>query len=241
MELRYSAIVLKKKDIGEADRMYTMYTRESGKIRAVARGVRKPHARLAAQLENFHLSSIIVMRSRGVGNIKSAVIEKERRSIQTSYEVMRDVFLVAEFFDHFIGWEEQDEVLFNLLESYLDQLEILIQNGRLDKLPLLRGAFLFKSLAHLGHTLEIGHCVISGEVLSPGDHFVSVEQGGLVSAVSAKSVQLPDIQKLSMENIKLMRLILAYSLASILKVSMGEQHIRAFLIFLKEYQVRVFR
>lgn len=241
MEFRYTAIILKKTDTGEADRLYVMYTREAGKMKAFARGVRKPHARLAAQLENFHRSQIIVMRSRGAGNIKSAGIEGDRKILQMSLPAMMEVFSVADFFDRSIGWEEPDPELFDFLEEYLDLVGTLIKTDRLEKLPLLRGAFLFKILSHLGHTLEVGHCVVSGETLSPGDHFVSVEQGGIVGASCVSLVQVRDIRKISMENIKLMRLILNHPLRSIMKVSMGENHIRSFLTFLKEYQDRVFR
>ncbi len=58
MEYRYTAIVLGKKEVGETDRLYTFYTREQGKVRVVAKGVRKPEAKLAGQLEN--LSSVLV-------------------------------------------------------------------------------------------------------------------------------------------------------------------------------------
>lgn len=241
MELRYTAIVLKKKDIGEADRMMVLYTREAGKVRAMARGVRRPHARLAAQLENFHRSQVIVMRTRGTGNIKSAGIEGDRRALLASFPALSEAFSVAEFFDRTVGWEEPDAVLFDMLEEYLELLKKLVVENCLEKRSLLRAAFLFKVLAHLGHTLEVDRCVVSGEKLSPGDQWVSVEYGGLVSAGIAESVRFRDLRKISMENIKLMRLVLRHSLSSILKVSIGDQHIRSFLTFLKAYEDRVLR
>lgn len=241
MEFRYTSIILSKKDIGEADRMYVLYTREAGKIRAMARGVRKPNARLASQLENFHRSQIIVMRSRGVGNIKSAGIEEARNILHASFEVMAQAFAASDFFGRRIEWEERDEVLFDMLEEYMDVLKGLVVSHKTEKAPILTGAFLFKVLAHLGHSLELGCCVVSGEKLAPGDHFISVERGGIVGPASITSSRFPDLRKLSMENIKLMRLTLAHPLSSIMKISIGDEHIRAFLTFLKEYQERVFR
>lgn len=241
MEYRYTAITLGKCDIGEADRLYTFYTRESGKIRAVARGVRKPNARLAAQLENFHRSQIIVMRSRGVGNIKSVGVEEERSVLHTSFDAMAEAFIVSEFFGKRIEWEERDEILFDKLEEYLNVLKGLVIAGKTEKVGLLSAVFIFQVLAHLGHALELGQCVVSGGKLTPGDHFVSVERGGIVDPASIGLSRFFDLQKLSMENIKLMRLALTHPLLSIMKVSIGDEHIRAFLIFLKGYQDRVFR
>ena len=44
-------IVLKQMPLGEADRILTLYTTDQGKLRAVARGVRRPKSRLAGHLE----------------------------------------------------------------------------------------------------------------------------------------------------------------------------------------------
>ena len=45
------AIVLRQNSLGEADRIVTLYTPLNGKVRAVARGVRRPNSKLSGQLE----------------------------------------------------------------------------------------------------------------------------------------------------------------------------------------------
>ena len=65
MEYRYTAIVLKKREIGETDRLYTFMTREGGKVRAKAVGVRKSEAKLASSLETLMLSDIAIVRGKG--------------------------------------------------------------------------------------------------------------------------------------------------------------------------------
>src|SRR5919201_1208039 len=57
---RAEAIVLKGMDLGEADRIVTLYTRYFGKLRAIAKGARRPTSRLAGHVEplahaTFHL------------------------------------------------------------------------------------------------------------------------------------------------------------------------------------------
>ncbi len=47
---RTEAIVLRRKDFGEADRILTLFTPELGKIRALAKGIRKPASRKAGHL-----------------------------------------------------------------------------------------------------------------------------------------------------------------------------------------------
>ena len=60
--LRVEGIILQRSDWGEADRLITIYTRELGKIRSIAKGVRKPRSRKAGHLEPFTRSSLLVAR-----------------------------------------------------------------------------------------------------------------------------------------------------------------------------------
>ncbi|MFN2162508.1 MAG: DNA repair protein RecO, partial [Candidatus Promineifilaceae bacterium] len=50
---RTEAIVLKRSDFGEADRLLTLYSKEFGKIRAIAKGARKPQSRKTGHVELF--------------------------------------------------------------------------------------------------------------------------------------------------------------------------------------------
>src|SRR3989339_1692485 len=72
-EFKYTAIVLGKTDVGETDRIYTFYTREAGKIRAMGRGAKKSTAKLAGNLETGNLAEVWVMKGRGLGNISGAI------------------------------------------------------------------------------------------------------------------------------------------------------------------------
>ena len=56
---RTPAVILKRMDLGEADRIVTLYSRDVGKIRAVAKGVRKTTSRSAGHLEPFTLSDVM--------------------------------------------------------------------------------------------------------------------------------------------------------------------------------------
>ena len=46
-QFRTQAIILSRRDFGEADRLLTLFTPHHGKIRAIAKGARKPSARLS--------------------------------------------------------------------------------------------------------------------------------------------------------------------------------------------------
>ena len=61
--LRVEAIVLHHTDWGEADRLLTLFTKSHGKLRAIAKSVRKMQSRKAGHLEPFSHSTLMLAKS----------------------------------------------------------------------------------------------------------------------------------------------------------------------------------
>lgn len=240
MEFRSSAIVLKKEDIGESDRSYLFYTRDFGKVRSIARGVRKSRAKLSASLENFNSSSVIIMKTKGMGNIKSVFIEQNRRALRGSYECLSESFFVADFFDRNIGWEEKDPDLFILLEEFFEQLNIFAQTGKQAKSSFLRDVFFYKMLSHLGHALALDHCVVCSGSISSDDQTLDVRKGGTVCFRCKNRGRAQSVWLLTKETMKFFRLISRYSLPSLAKIVLQEKENRLFHSVLGEYKEHIF-
>ena len=69
---RTEAIVLRRKDIGEADRILTLFTPQLGKVRVVAKGIRKPRSRKAGHLELFTRAKLLLATGRDLDIITQA-------------------------------------------------------------------------------------------------------------------------------------------------------------------------
>ncbi len=149
MELRYNAIVLRKKEVGETDRLYTLYTESAGKLQLVAKGVRKPEAKLAGQLETLMQGLVIVVKGRGAGKIAGAVAEKSYLHVRHDLDTLKRVLEATSIFERLVGWEEKDLVLFELLSKYLEIVNTLAQEKKTDKVLLVTEGFLFQLFAHL--------------------------------------------------------------------------------------------
>lgn len=225
MELRYNAIVLKKKEVGETDRMYTLYTDTAGKLSLVAKGVRKSEAKLAGQLETLMQGMIIVVKGRGAGKIAGAVAEQSFLHLRSDLEILKRVMEAVSIFERLVGWEEKDLVLFELLGKYLSIANDLAKDKKREKVLLLTEGFLFQLFAHLGYAIETGACVVSGEKLSTGErHFFSPSAGGMLRGEHAHLSYgaLP----ISESVIKLIRLFLHNKLDALLKISVSEKDVR---------------
>jgi DNA repair protein RecO (recombination protein O) len=70
---RTEAIVLKAQDYGETDKLLTLLTPQVGKLRAVAKGVRKPNSRMGGHLDLFTRSNLFLARGRNLDIVTQAV------------------------------------------------------------------------------------------------------------------------------------------------------------------------
>jgi DNA repair protein RecO (recombination protein O) len=69
---RDEAVVLRTHDLGEADRIVTLLTREHGKVRAVAKGVRRTRSRFGARLEPFMMTDVQLYVGRSLDTVTQA-------------------------------------------------------------------------------------------------------------------------------------------------------------------------
>ena len=218
MEYRFTGIMLRKREVGETDRFYTFFTREQGKVTAIAKGVRKGEAKLASSLETATLAEIMVARTRGTGKITGAVLEQSYPALHRSFGFLRDVTRFFADVDHLIEPEERDESIFELLKRYLDALEVIAAepvDGR-NAWLLTEGAY-YQLFVLLGYQLELGMCVVSRERLRSGGVFrVSFSMGGVVSSDHFRDV--PDAQPISENAIKTLRLIAHQPLQHLAKI-----------------------
>ncbi|MEI8103924.1 MAG: DNA repair protein RecO [Candidatus Moraniibacteriota bacterium] len=222
MEYSYTAIILKKREIGETDRLYVLYTREAGKVSAVGRGVRKPSAKLAGQLETFNRGAVMVARSKGMGNITGAVSEWSGLALKGDADGLAMVFDAMKVFDRMVGGEERDAKLFDLVRDYLEAMELsIIEKKERTVRRILTQAFLFQVFARLGYRLETAVSLATGEPLRASERYgLSIAEGGLIEWEYAILKQ--GVIPIGNDAIKLLRLFFSQRLASLVKVRVND-------------------
>lgn len=234
MDYRYSAIVLKKREVGETDRLYTFYTREQGKITSLAKGVRKSEAKLASALETLSLIDLMVVRTHGSGKVAGAMLEKSFPTLRQGYRDSVSVFEAVALFEQLIEPEEADPVLFHLLADFLETADTLAGKSTSDKIVLLAEAFLFQVFAHLGYQLVLDRCAATGEKLAVGQpHYMSAMAGGVLSVHGSEAFS--DALGISENCIKLLRLFTREPLARLVKLTVPEHDLALLCRFRKEF------
>ena len=146
-QLLSQGIVLTRTDYGEADRIVTMLTPEYGKLRLMARGVRKIKSRLAGGIELFSVSDIGFIQGRGeIGTLVSARLRQHYGSIVRDIERVQQGYDVIKML-HRATEDQPEREYFELLRQGFAALD----DAAID-LGLLRLWFQAQLLRLSGHT-----------------------------------------------------------------------------------------
>lgn len=227
MEYKYTSIVLGKRDVGETDRIYALYTLEGGKVQVLAKSVRKPQAKLAGYLENFTLADVSVAKNQGMGKVTGVVVENGFASLRMQYYSISKVLATLNVFNKVVDLGHKDQKIFELLRDYLEAVDsqslvfpTITPDCFEDKIDLLSSIFLFKMLNLLGYGIETKLCPECGKAhQSWGEFFFSAESGGLVCKECSKSGKSKLM--ISANSVKLMNLSLKNNPKSFLKIKVS--------------------
>lgn len=210
MDYKYDSIILEKINIGETDRFYVVYTKEAGKLRLLANGVRKPQAKLAGNLESVTRTEIFVAKNRGRGRITGAIAAENFLTIKGNITLLERVFEALKIFSGLVTQEEADAKNFDLILEYLramDSLGLPAKDRDVffeEKADIFTCGFVFKLLKNLGYAQEMRKCVVCGSALRPGGNFFSAERGGTVCGSCGRSQRQK--VKITDQSVKLIRL-----------------------------------
>ena len=161
---RDEAVVLRTHKLGEADRIITLLTRQSGKVRAVAKGVRRTKSRFGSRLEPFMYVDLQAYTGRSLDTITQVeTIAAFADPIATNYELFTCASAMAEVADRVVTEEHQPAAAqFWLL---VGALRALASGSHASGLVL--DAYILRALSQAGWAPEVYLCAGCG---MPGPH-----------------------------------------------------------------------
>jgi DNA repair protein RecO (recombination protein O) len=195
--LRLEAVVLRHTNWGEADRLLVLYGREAGKIRAVAKGVRKMRSRKAGHLEPFTRVKLMLARGRDFWIVTQA--ETVDAYLPLREDLVRTAYAayVIELLDRFTYEEGQNRTLYQTLVDTLQLVTMLP-----DPFPAVR-YYEIRLLDLLGFRPELTNCVRCETLIKPEDQYLDAAQGGVLCPRCGEGN--PAARPISMNTLKLLR------------------------------------
>ncbi len=194
--LRAEVVVLRHTDWGEADRLLVLFSREAGKLRAVAKGVRKLKSRKAGHLEPFTYVKLLLAAGRDFWIVTQA--ETVDAYLPIREDLVRTAYAayVIELIDRFTYEEGENRPLFQLLIDTLHRIASLP-----DPFPAVR-YYEIRLLDQLGFRPELNHCVRCGAEIKPENQFFDADLGGVLcprcgaNVPTARAVSMPVLKYL---------------------------------------------
>lgn len=172
--LKVDAVVLRHTDWGEADRLLTLYSREQGKLRAIAKGVRKIQSRKAGHLEPFTRAIIMLAKGHDLWIVTQAQASELYPSIREDLQKMSRAAYVVELLDRFTYEEGQNRQLYQLLTETLERISIM-EDGFI---PVKY--YEMRLLDLLGFRPQLFECVACGQPITARDQYFSADLGGVL-------------------------------------------------------------
>jgi DNA repair protein RecO (recombination protein O) len=176
---RDEAVVLRTHKLGEADRIITMLSRRHGKVRAVARGVRRTSSKFGARLEPFSHVDLQFATGRTLDVITQAVtLHPYSEPLAHDYERYTTGQVMIETADRLVT-EEGEPALqqFQLLVGALQALTAGTSDG-IRPPTMVMDAYLLRAVALAGYAPTLGDCARCGAA-GPHEAF-SPQLGGMV-------------------------------------------------------------
>ena len=171
---RVEAVVLRHMDWGEADRLIWCYSLELGKLRAVAKGVRKPRSRKAGHLEPFTRANLLLAQGRDIPLITQADTVEAYLPLRDDLRQATYASYVVELLDRFTYEEGENRALYRLLTDTLRRL------CGPDDLDLALRYYEIRLLDLAGFRPQLFNCAGCGAEIQPQDQYFSAEQGGVL-------------------------------------------------------------
>ena len=200
---RERGVVLRTIKLGEADRIVTIATEGRGKVRAVAKGVRKTKSRFGGRLEPMTYVALLLYEGRGdLGIVSQAETIESFRTVREDLDRLTQASALLEAIDHVVQEGEENPRLVQMLLGALRTLEA-------GPAPLVVPAFFWKLLAQEGFSPLLDECASCGE----GPPFVAfdLDHGGVLCRTCARGAP-----RLSDAGLELLKRMLGGDLVAVL-------------------------
>ncbi len=189
---RTDGVVLRTHKLGEADRIITIYTRTRGKVRAVAKGVRRTKSKFGARLEPGAISHVQLYEGRNLDIVTQVETAQHLPNLRGDLSRYGRAAVLLETIDHVTEEGEGNPAMYRLLSGALAELD---RDGN----PLVVPAFVAKLLVLEGVQPLLDACVVCGRP----DRLVAIalHEGGVLCEEHRQGEPISDAARTALQQL----------------------------------------
>ncbi|MEA2088877.1 MAG: DNA repair protein RecO [Patescibacteria group bacterium] len=228
MQYNTIGVILRKKDFRESDIFFSIYTKDTGKVQAIARGVKKVKSKLGGHLDYFATVDLMIAKGKKFDHIAGAVIEKNFYCLKSDLNKINFGFYCLEIVDYFVKEGKKDNRIFFLIKDFLNLLNSRFCYSEIkaekENLFMVSYFFILKFLDYLGYKPEFYYCLKCHKEANFGRaNFFSAQAGGIICYDCVKSSKIADCKEISNNSIKLLSAVLTNDLSEIVKIKIDRK------------------
>lgn len=210
-----TGIVLRRLAYGETDNIVTLYTRENGRVSAIAKGARKASSRTASACEILTCARYNLASGKSLAVITQAEIKNAFPALRKDLSRLAHAQYTAELTDKFVADEDPHPQLFTLLRATL-----LLLERTADPATAARW-FELRLLAETGFAPNLSACAACGEQVpdaamrTDSVYALSASAGGVVCPLHAPAFSKADAPELTFDALDFLQHLSAHEIGSI--------------------------
>lgn len=210
------AIVLRSMDLGEADRVLTLLTPRLGKLRVIAKGIRRTRSRLGGGLEPFSDTHLVLAVGRTFDVVTQAALVDPHLGLRNDLHSTAAAWYVVELADRFCEERAESHAAFVLLAQALAALDAT--PAEVSREVIARW-FELHLLGDMGFRPELARCLACDASIEPDGNSYSPAAGGVLcprcasGEVAARSI--------SADALKVMRHLQRSELPGVLRLRLA--------------------
>jgi len=195
---RVEAVVLRHSDYGEADRLLTLYTRQLGKMRALAKGARKIASRKAGHIEPFTHVKLQLAKGRDMFLITQADTVDAYLPLRDDLILTSQAAYVMELLDRFTYENDTENAsTFRLLTDTLARLA-----SKADPWLVTR-YYEMRLLDYMGFRPQLFECANCRREIMAEDQYFSFSAGGVICPSCGQGLR--NLKNISVDTLKYLR------------------------------------
>ncbi len=157
---RTRGFILKKEERGEADLLFTVYTKDFGKIEVLGKAIRKTSSKLRSGTEIFYLSEIEFVQGKVYKTLTDAFLIEKFRNIRTDLKKLRIAHKISVISDELIKEQEADGRIWRLFQDVFEKLDNWKNK---ESLEIIYYYFFWNLVSLLGYQPEIKSDSVCGK------------------------------------------------------------------------------
>lgn len=166
------AIIINRLNLGESDRILTLFSPEFGKIRAICKGSRRTKSKFGGHTELFSCADFVVSKGKSLDIITDAVLSKNYLNTDPDIDKVQTAYFFAEVLNKLLPDETPNKEVYNLYQYCLEKINTFDSK-------FIQLLFVAKLLKDLGIYPELSTCVVCSEKPDRAEIFFSQGAGGI--------------------------------------------------------------